>query len=126
MSFKNNSLRSRAADDDLNHVVMTDYLTIHIGDQLFGISVLQVQDVLGPQRLTRIPLASPEIAGILNLRGRIVTAIDTRKRLNLSPFPDYDKTMSVVIEYHGELFSLIIDKVGDVIKLNEQDLAVSF
>ena len=60
-----------------------DFVTMFIEGQMFGIPVLVVQDVLGPQKITRIPLAPPEVAGSLNLRGRIVTAIDVRMRLRL-------------------------------------------
>jgi len=60
----------------------SDFLTITIANQVFGIPVLQVQDVLGSQKVTHIPLARPEIAGSLNLRGRVVTAIDVRCRGN--------------------------------------------
>jgi purine-binding chemotaxis protein CheW len=98
-----------------------DYLTIMIAEQRFGIPVLQVQDVLREQRVTRIPLAAPEIAGSLNLRGRIVTAIDIRKRLNMPPKEKAGSTMSVVVEHEEELYSLIIDKVGDVITLEGAD-----
>lgn len=99
-----------------------DFLTVYIADQIFGLPVLQVQDVLGSQRVTRIPLAPPEVAGSLNLRGRIVTAIDVRKRLGLEP-PEQKsgRQMSVVVELDGELYSLIIDKVGDVLALHDRD-----
>src|SRR3546814_3591665 len=60
-----------------------DFVTMTIAGQLFGIPVLTVQDILGPQKITRIPLAPPEVAGSLNLRGRIVTAMDVRLRLGL-------------------------------------------
>ena len=56
----------------------TEYVTVMIGDQLFGLPISRVQDVFVPDRLTRVPLAPPEVAGILNLRGRVVTAIDMR------------------------------------------------
>lgn len=95
-----------------------EYLTILIDDQKFGIPVLQIQDVLREQKVTRIPLASPEVAGSLNLRGRIVTAIDVRKRLNVKIDPS-KRSMSVVVEYNQELYSLIIDKVGDVLSLDQ-------
>ena len=62
-----------------------DFVTMTVADQFFGIPVLSVQDVLGPQRITRIPLSPPEVAGALNLRVRIVTAIDVRRRLGLPP-----------------------------------------
>lgn len=101
-----------------------DFLTIFISGQMFGIPVLQVQDVLGSQKITRIPLAPPEVAGALNLRGRIVTAIDVRKRLGISEDDndsDGAQKMSVVVEHGNELFSLIIDVVGDVLSLPQSD-----
>ena len=61
----------------------TEYVTATIGGQLFGLPIRRVQDVFMPERLTRVPLAPPEIAGVLNLRGRIVTLIDMRRRLGL-------------------------------------------
>lgn len=91
-----------------------DFVTARVAGQLFGIPVLAVRDVLGPQRLTSIPLAPPEVAGALNLRGRIVTAIDLRRRLGLDP-ADRAKSMSVVVDHHGELYSLLIDDVGEVL-----------
>lgn len=96
-----------------------DYVTVTIADQLFGIPVLSVQDVLGPQKITHIPKAPPEVAGALNLRGRIVTSIDVRCRLNLPPLPEDEKGMSVVVEHHGEPYSLMIDSVGEVLSLPE-------
>ena len=94
-----------------------DFVTMTIHNQLFGIPVLAVRDVLGPQKITRIPLASPEVAGALNLRGRIVTAINLRKRLGLPSAEQGAKSMSVVVDFHGELYSLIIDSVGEVLSL---------
>lgn len=98
-----------------------DFLTIRIHGQLFGIPILQVQDVLGQQRVTRIPLAPPQVAGSLNLRGRIVTAVDVRKCLSLSGMESDSKQMSVVVENDSELYSLIIDQVGDVLSLPDED-----
>ncbi|HBU96639.1 MULTISPECIES: chemotaxis protein CheW [Thalassospira] len=94
-----------------------DFVTAYIGKQLFGIPVLTVQDVLGPQRITRIPLAPPEVAGSLNLRGRIVTAIDVRKRLGLRDKEDEDPGMSIVVDQGGELYSLMVDQVGEVLSV---------
>jgi purine-binding chemotaxis protein CheW len=96
-----------------------DFVTVVIAGQLFGIPVLQVRDVLGPQRITRVPLAPPEIAGSLNLRGRIVTAIDIRTRLGLRDAGDATGRMSVVVDHGGELYSLMVDSVGEVLSLTE-------
>lgn len=107
--------------DQPNHPAANGFVTMTIAGQLFGISVLQVQDVLGPQRLTRVPLAPPEVAGSLNLRGRIVTAIDVRTRLGLPPRPEGLKGMSVVVDLGGELYSLLIDQVGEVLTLEKEN-----
>jgi purine-binding chemotaxis protein CheW len=95
-----------------------EFVSITVAGQLFGIPVLQVQDVLGPQRITRIPLAPPEVAGSLNLRGRIVTAIDLRTRLRLPPLPEGKTGMSIVVDHGGELYSVIVDAVGEVLSLD--------
>ena len=101
-----------------SETVMSDFVTMTIADQLFGIPVLQVRDVLGPQRITRVPLAPAEVAGSLNLRGRIVTAIDVRRRLSLPIRPAEMREMSVVVDHGGELYSLIVDSVGEVLSLS--------
>ena len=77
---------------------VTEYVTVMIGGQLFGLPISRVQDVFMPDRVTRVPLSAPEIAGVLNLRGRIVTAIDMRRRLGLPPRTDDKPSMAVGIE----------------------------
>jgi len=109
--------------DDIHPMIgqTKDFLTIIIDGQLFGIPILQVQDVLGDIKVTRIPLAPPQIVGSLNLRGRIVTAIDVRKCLGLLPLENVTRRMSVVVMLDDELYSLIIDNVGDVLTLNDKE-----
>lgn len=98
-----------------------DFLTLSAGGQLFGLPVLQVQDVLSEQKITRVPLAPCEIAGTLNLRGRVVTAIDLRRRLDMAPLAQGMKTMYIVVEHQSELYSIIVDGVGDVLSLADRD-----
>jgi len=98
-----------------------EFITMYVDKQLFGIPVLQVQDVLGPQKITAVPLAPKEVAGSLNLRGRIVTAIDVRICLNLPPRGEGEKNMSVVADHGGEFYSLIVDQVGEVMALPAAD-----
>ncbi len=95
-----------------------DFVTFYIAGQLFGVPVLSVQDIINPQRITPIPLAPPEIAGSLNLRGRIVTAIDVRKRLGL-PARKEKESMSIVVENGHDLYSLMVDSVGEVLGVDE-------
>jgi len=96
---------------------MIEYVTATVGGQLFGLPIARVQDVFVLDRLTRVPLASAEIAGVLNLRGRIVTAIDMRKRLALPPAGGTKKRMAIGIEHKGESFGLLIDAIGEVLNL---------
>jgi len=96
-----------------------EYITVMIADQLFGLPILEVQDVFMPEAITVVPLASQDVAGVLNLRGRIVTAIDMRKRLGLPPLEEDKSRMAVGIECNGESYGLIIDKVGEVHRLAE-------
>jgi purine-binding chemotaxis protein CheW len=96
---------------------MTEYVTATVGGQLFGLPIARVQDVFVLDRLTRVPLAPPEIAGVLNLRGRIVTAIDLRRRLSLAPPSEARKRMAIGIEYKGESYGLLIDVIGEVLNL---------
>jgi purine-binding chemotaxis protein CheW len=103
---------------------MSDYVVIRIGDQEFGVPVMQVRDVLRRQPVTPVPLAPRSIAGLLNLRGRIVTAIDGRKRLGLSPLAVDAEASNVVVEYNGELYALVVDSVGDVLHVDERQLEV--
>ena len=96
-------------------IASTQFVTLILAGQLFGVPVLQVRDILREQRITPVPLASPEIAGSLNLRGGIVTASDLRRRLRLPPAPPSVRSMSVVIEREGELYALLVDQVCEVL-----------
>jgi len=103
---------STGGDDGLN-----EYVTAMIGGQLFGLPIRQVQDVFLPERVTRVPLAPPEIAGVLNLRGRIVTLVDMRRRLGMPPRADDAPSMALGVELRGEFYGLLIDSIGEVLKL---------
>jgi purine-binding chemotaxis protein CheW len=103
------------ANDDA--VLTTEYVTVTIGDHLFGLPIFRVQDVFVPDRLTRVPLAAPEVAGVLNLRGRVVTALDMRARLELGTRPPGAPVMAIGIELKGESYGLLVDAVGEVMPL---------
>lgn len=95
-----------------------DFVTIRMGEQLLGIPVLRVHDVLKPQLMARVPRAPAIVAGVMNLRGRIVTAIDVRACLSLPPREEgAPPPMCVVIEQRGQPYALVVDGVGDVISV---------
>lgn len=101
-----------------NDTDITEFVTFTIAGQLFGLQIERVQDVFKPVNMTRVPLAGAEIAGVLNLRGRIVTAIDMRNRLEVKKRQSPDALMAIGIEAKGESFSLLVDAVGEVLKLS--------
>jgi len=103
---------------------LTEYVTFTVAGQLFGLPIERVQDVFKPSNMTRVPLAGPEIAGVLNLRGRIVTAIHLSSRLDLESrdLESRDKsTMAIGIEAGAESFGLLVETVGEVLKLVDSD-----
>jgi purine-binding chemotaxis protein CheW len=99
----------------------TEYITLFIGGQLFGAAVSRIHDVFAPTSITPVPLGPKEVAGVLNLRGRIVTAIDSRSRLGLPPRDPEASIMAIGIEKGSESFGLIIDEVGEVMTLEDKD-----
>jgi purine-binding chemotaxis protein CheW len=104
-----------------NESNFVEYVTVIIGEQLFGLPISRVQDVFVPDRVTRVPLAPPDVAGILNLRGRVVTAIDMRSRLELGKRPAGEPVMAIGIETRGESYGFLVDSVGEVMKLKSSD-----
>lgn len=94
------------------------FVTLRLGGQLFGISVLAVRDVMRHQPIAAIPLAQEVIAGSLNVRGRIVTAYDMRRRLGMPPMSEAQHGMMVVVDFQQEHFALMVDEVGDVLSLS--------
>ena len=113
-------MNTELEDAVLDRNLSKDFVTMSVAGQMFGIPVLHVRDVLGPQRITRVPLAPPEIAGSLNLRGRIVTAVNMRQRLSLPSDDFVERAMAVVVEHEDEPYSLLVDEVGEVLSLSER------
>ena len=104
-----------------NDTDLTEFVTFTIAGQSFGLPIGRVQDVFKPVRMTRVPLAGAEIAGVLNLRGRIVTAIDMRSRLDMKRRETGEPSMAIGIEVKGESFGLLVDGVGEVLKLADSE-----
>src|SRR5258708_14171188 len=102
---------------DLTEGAVAEYVTAVVGGQLFGVTISRVQDVFMAERLTRVPLSPGEIAGVLNLRGRIVTVVDMRARLGLPRNDDGKPPMAVGVDLRGESYGLLIHQSGHALKL---------
>lgn len=96
-------------------------VTMIVDDQLFGIPILQVQDIVEASKITPVPLAPSAIAGVLNLRGRIVTVVDLRKLLGNHNEVPWESQMGVTVDYKGDLYTLLVDAIGDVRTLPRHD-----
>jgi purine-binding chemotaxis protein CheW len=96
------------------------YCTFHLDDLFFGVEVHRIQEVIRYQEMTPVPLASPAIRGLINLRGQIVTAIDLRSRLELKLRSDSQLPMNVVVRTDDGPISLLVDEIGDVLEMVEE------
>jgi purine-binding chemotaxis protein CheW len=113
----NMSEASMSGKAETSEGAVSEYVTAIIGGQLFGLPISRVQDVFMPERMTRVPLSSSEIAGVLNLRGRIVTVVNMRARLGLPKNESGRTPMAVGVDMRGESYGLLIDQIGEVLKL---------
>src|ERR1700733_196029 len=94
--------------------------TFYLRDLMFGVEVEKVQEVIRYQEMTKIPLSPSVIAGLINLRGQIVTAVDLRHQLDLAPRKSGELPMNVVIRREDGPISLLVDEIGDVVEVEEQ------
>lgn len=92
------------------------YCTFRLGGHLFGVPVETVQEVLREQDLTRVPLATPEVSGLINLRGQIVITLDLRERMGLPPRESGAESTNVVVRTGDSVTSLLVDEIGDVLE----------
>jgi purine-binding chemotaxis protein CheW len=112
MMAANSNIETEAAIED-----SCEYVTVTVGEQLFGLPIERIHDVFIPTSITPVPLAPPEIVGLLNLRGRVVTALCVRRRLGMQPRESDAEAMAVGLEYNGESYGLLVDSVGEVLRL---------
>jgi purine-binding chemotaxis protein CheW len=96
------------------------YCTFFVDGHYFGLDVRQVQEIIRYQEMTRVPLAPPEVRGLINLRGQIVTAIDLRRRLDLKERPADQLPVNVVVQTDDGAVSLLVDEIGDVLDVSEE------
>jgi purine-binding chemotaxis protein CheW len=99
-----------------------EFVTVTVAGQLLGLPISRVHDVFVVSEMTTVPLAPGEIAGLLNLRGRVVTAVSLRRRLGLNDIYEGSRRMAVGLENQGEAYGLLVDDVGEVLKLDPDEM----
>ncbi len=97
------------------------YCTFRVGSLSFGVDVLEVQEVIHRQEMTRVPRASTVVRGLTNLRGQIVMAIDLGRRIGLEPRGEEGESINVIIKAGERPVSLVVDEVGDILNLRDED-----
>ncbi len=97
------------------------YCTFYAAGYYFGLDVMNVQEIIRYQEMTRVPLAPPVVRGLINLRGQIVTALDLRRRLDLPDRPDDQLPVNVVVQTDDGAVSLLVDEIGDVLEVSASD-----
>ncbi len=98
------------------------WVTFHLGEETYGINVMQVQEVLRVSEIAPVPGASHYVLGIINLRGNVVTVIDTRSRLGLPPREVDDSSRIVIIEAGKHVVGILVDSVAEVIELRMSEV----
>ena len=118
MNETQNAVNSSVDSDDEIH----QWVTYRLGDETYGINVMQVQEVLRHSEIAPVPGAPDYVLGIINLRGNVVTVIDTRARFGLEPAETTDSTRIVIIESDEQVVGILVDSVAEVVYLKTSEI----
>jgi purine-binding chemotaxis protein CheW len=97
---------------------MTQLSTFMVGKYLFGVDVALVQEIMRVRSMTPVPLSVPEIAGLINLRGEVLTAVDLRVLFGLDPADTSSNPINIVVRVDDEPVSLLVDAIGGVVDVS--------
>jgi purine-binding chemotaxis protein CheW len=98
------------------------WVTCHLEDEVYGVNVMQVQEVLRLTEIAPVPGAPDYVIGIINLRGNVVTVIDTRSRFNLPPTENDDNSRIIIIEVNGNVIGMLVDRVAEVVYTHQSEI----
>ena len=108
--------------EETGHDPISEWVTFHLGDEKYGINVAMVREVLKNTDIAPVPGAPYYVLGIINLRGNVVTVIDTRTRFALPPHEADDNTRIVIIEREGSVVGMVVDSVSEVATLRASEI----
>jgi len=98
------------------------WVTFQLADEIYGINVMQVQEVLRLSEVAQVPGAPPAVMGIINLRGNVVTVIDTRELFNLSANDLTDQSRIMIVECNKVTVGLLVDSVAEVVNIDNDEI----
>jgi purine-binding chemotaxis protein CheW len=119
---QNRNKKMSAAGQDKTNDPMIQLVTFKLEDESYGVNVMQVQEVLRVSEIAPVPGAPHYVLGIINLRGNVVTVIDTRHRFGLSSAEVTDNSRIVIIEGEGQVVGILVDSVAEVVELRESEI----
>lgn len=112
-----NNSNAKGAEDPI-----LQWVTFRLDNETYGINVMQVQEVLRYTEIAPVPGAPAYVLGIINLRGNVVTVIDTRQRFGLGSAPITDNTRIVIIEADKQVVGILVDSVAEVVYLRQSEI----
>ncbi len=101
---------------------VNQWVTFRLGEETYGVNVMQVQEVLRITEIAPVPGSPDYVVGIINLRGNVVTVIDTRKRFGLYPKDSDDSSRIVIIEADDQVIGILVDSVAEVVELRASEI----
>ncbi|KZZ62915.1 MAG: chemotaxis protein CheW [Oleiphilaceae bacterium] len=113
---------STAHNSDQLEDQVLQYVTFRLDEETYGINVMQIQEVLRYSEIAPVPGAPHYVLGIINLRGNVVTVIDTRTRFGLPEAEVTDQTRIVVLELEGQVVGVLVDSVAEVVYLKQSEV----
>ena len=113
------------ASEQVENNPISQWVTFRLGDETYGVNVMQVQEVLRMTEIAPVPGAPPYVLGIINLRGNVVTVMDTRSRFGLPPHEADDATRIVIIEAEDQVVGILVDSVAEVVYLKQSDIEMA-
>lgn len=109
-------------DEKLEEIPKEQYMTFACGEEIFGISIKYVNEIIGLQQITHIPDTEDFIIGLINLRGKIIPVIDVRIRFGMEPLEYNDRTSVIVIDVKSTVIGLIVDRIEGVAEFAENEI----
>ena len=109
-------------DEKLEEIPKEQYMTFACGEEIFGISIKYVNEIIGLQQITHIPDTENFIIGLINLRGKIIPVIDVRIRFGMEPLEYNDRTSVIVIDVKSTVIGLIVDRIEGVAEFAENEI----
>ncbi len=117
--------RENTANNEINSDPVTEWVTFLLDNEKYGVNVMEVREVLKNTDLAPVPGAPGFVLGIINLRGNVVTVMDTRKRFGLPPAETTDATRIVIIEREDQTVGMMVDGVAEVVDLPESQIEIA-